>query len=371
MDTPTSVAPQGSAPAPIVNSTPAPAAAPAAEYSASDAAKALAERRWTRKGTNQQVEPAQSEAAPEPPLNQLADEANAAPQNEAPSEDASEIDSAENLPPIDAPRSWTADVKERWSALPRDVQEEVARIEQSRERELRRSQNEAAEKLKGLSAKEQEVEKARQEYEAKLPAIMQVLQSKGEFADIRTLDDVKKMAMEDPFRKLQWDVHQQELQAVAYEMQQADQRSAAEKQSKWTQHVQEENSKAAELIPELADPVKSKALQTAAVELLHDKGFTDQELNRLASGEERISVYDHRLQSLLLDGVKWRDANKAKTAVTAKPTPPVVRPGVAKPAANSNASKIQALEKQLSQSSGVQQARVMAEIRQLRKAGTR
>ena len=51
-------------------------------------------------------------------------------------------------PPIEPPRSWTKDEKERFQSLPRETQEYLATREQERDREFRRSQNEAAEKLK-------------------------------------------------------------------------------------------------------------------------------------------------------------------------------------------------------------------------------
>src|SRR5258707_15310267 len=79
-------------------------------------------------------------------------------------------------PPIAPPRSWTKDARAHWQTLPRETQAYVAAREQERERELRRSQNEAAERLKGLTAKEQAAEQARQHYEAALPAILQALQ---------------------------------------------------------------------------------------------------------------------------------------------------------------------------------------------------
>src|SRR5262249_31959780 len=123
----------------------------------------------------------------------------AAPQEaEAPGETES-ADPAEALPPIDAPRSWTAEDKELFNSLPRETQERIAGRERSRERDFRRSQDEAAEKLKGLTAKEQAAEQARQQYETALPLLLQTLQSQqaGEFADIKTMADVERLARED------------------------------------------------------------------------------------------------------------------------------------------------------------------------------
>lgn len=341
------------------------------ELSVSEAARALRAARKPPEAAPIESAPAPAaEAPPEQP--ELADEANAAPPEEAPSGDTPEIEPAEAQPPIEPPRSWTKDVKERWAALPRDVQEEVARIEQSREREVRRTQNETAEKLKGLTAKEQEVEKARQEYEAKLPAIMQMLQSRGEFADIKSMDDVKKLQMDDPFRFQAWQLHQMELQAVDHELKTSEQRKAVEHQSKWTEHVEKENALIVERIPEFADKAKAKALQDKAVDRLTDLGFTQSELADLASGKERLSIYDHRIQLLLVDSMKLADVQKAKTAALAKPVPQVQRPGVAKAPNASAAQEVQALQKQLDNATGNNAFRLAAQLlKAQRRAGAR
>jgi hypothetical protein len=333
-----------SAPAPVVIT---PAADTGENLSVSQAARALAAARHRPK------EPAPSAvndaaraamAGDETPLNELSDEDNAAPVEEpALSEDATEAEPAET-PPIEPPRSWTKEAKERWQSLPRETQEYLAEREQERDREVRRSQNETADKLKGLTAKEQAAEQARQEYEAKLPAIMQALQdvNAGQFSDIKTMDDVTRMAAEDPFRKIQWDAHQQKMQAVNWELQQAETRKAQEKQTKWTEFVQKENTLFVDKVPE-ADRPKLKEFMANAPAFLEDHGFTQQDLTDLASGKERVAVYDHRFQSLILDAMKYRDIQKAKTVAVAKPVPPVQRPGVARPQGAAASEALQAL----------------------------
>ena len=236
----------------------APVATPApelpAELSVHDAARALSEARWKR---SQPATPAAQAKEPEAPVEtpeELPEEGNADPETD-PGE-APEAAEPEATPPIEPPRSWTKDEKERFQSLPRETQEYIAQREQEREREIRRSQNEAADKLNGLSTREQELEKVRKDYEAKLPALMQALQDAqaGAFSDIRTVDDVTRLATEDPFRYLQWQAHQQKLQAVNYEMEQAKSRQTGEQRSAWANHVQSENAKVAEMYPELADP---------------------------------------------------------------------------------------------------------------------
>jgi hypothetical protein len=315
--------------------------------SASEAARQLSSFRWKRDNPDaveqQPAAPEQAAAADD-----LAETPDSDPQEEVPAEQTPEAEPAEK-PPIDPPRSWTKEAKERWSALPPETQEYLAQREQERDREVRRSQNEAAENRKAIEAERQQAEQVRKQYEAQLPALMQALQEAqaGTFSDIKTMDDVTRLAAEDPFRYLQWQAHQTKLQAVNYEAEQAKSRQANEHKSAWATHVQTENAKAAEHHPELADPAKAKSLQSAAIDLLSEKGFTQDELTKLGNGDEKLSIFDHRVQSLLIDGVKYQQAQKAPPKAIPKPVPAVQKPGVAAPRISAASAEIQALEKTL------------------------
>ncbi len=332
-----------------------PAAVTQEPLSPSDAARLLQSMRGRKnEAPAESAEPEQAATAePEsPPQGDDADQPEA-----APSGDAEATEPAQE-PSIEPPRSWTKEAKERWSALPRETQEYLSNREQERDREVRRSQNEAAEARKAVEAELAKVDQVRKDYEAKLPALLQALQDThaAQFSDIKTMSDVERLAQEDPFRYLQWQAHQQKLMAVNHEAEQAKQRETVEKQSKWTKHIQEENTRAAELHPELADPAKAQQLQTAAVVLLHDKGFTQQELTRLASGEDKLSIYDHRIQSLLLDGVKYQALQKAPPKAVPKAVPPVQRPGAAPPKGAANVQNVQALTAKLANSGRIEDA---------------
>jgi hypothetical protein len=165
---------------------------------------------------------------------------------------------------------------------------------------------------------------------------MQELQSaqQNAFADIKTMDDVVKLQAEDPFRFQAWQVQQMRLQAAKAETDRVTAEGDGAEQSNWAKHVQEENAKAAEFIPDLADKAKSEALtKRVATELLPELGFKDSELAELANGRSKLSIYDHRVQRLLADGLKLRDIQSAPKAVAAKPLPPVQKPGTSRPQA--------------------------------------
>ncbi|MDE5451321.1 hypothetical protein GWE18_00325 [Bradyrhizobium sp. CSA112] len=333
-----------------------------ADLSISQAARALAAARHRPKEESAPVD--QADPVEQPELAQ----ANADPAT-APSEEPEATEPAE-LPPIDPPRSWTQAEKERFQSLPRETQEYLHSREQEREREFRRGQNDIAEKSKAIEAKLSEAEKARQQYEAKLPALMQALHDTSPFADIKSMADVEKLQAEDPFRFQQFQVYQWKMQGVQAELQEAESRKATQHQTEWTNHVQTENAKAAEVIPELADEKKAPELHKRAAERLSELGFKPEELNDLASGKQKLSIYDHRIQQLIFSDLKLSDIQKAKTAVAAKPLPPVQRPGTSKPTGSAVSEHIQALTRQFNETGSLKIAQELraAQARSQRRA---
>jgi len=344
----------------------APIAAPPVverEWTPSDAARLLASRR------NRPEQAAAPEAAP--PAQELAHEANAAPAVEQPSSEAPEVAEPAAQPLIEPPRSWTQAEKERFQSLPRETQEYLHTREQERDREIRRSQNEAAETRKAAEAERKQAEEIRKQYEAKLPQVMQMIQEVGPFADIRSMADVEKLQKEDPFRFQEYQLFQWKLQATEAERKQAEERQQSERANARAAYAREQDAKLVDLIPEMKDPAKASTIRTNAVKMLvDDYGFSEGDLGAIMQTEDGFRLLsDARWQKLIADGLKYHESLKAKATIAAKPLPPVQRPGVSAPAQNSNAGRIQALSKQLETASGVNQAKIMAEIRQLRRAG--
>lgn len=275
---------------------------------------------------------------------------------------------AEALPPIERPRSWAKDLDEEWASYPREAQEKIAKREQERDAATRRSQNEAADIRKAAEAERTQAEQARKDYEAKLPGLMQALQDAqaGTFSDVRTMDDVTRLAAEDPFRYLQWQAHQQKLQAVNYELEKKNERTQTEQQNNWQKLVSDENAKFIERVPEFADKTKAQELTTKAVERLSDLGFTQNELADLANGKERLPIYDHRIQQLLVDSLKLAEIQKAPLKAIPKPVPAVQRPGVSAPKSNSDA--VQANRNKLNSSGSVEDAYALYQAKQKARA---
>lgn len=355
--------------APVVVSTPA---EPTGPISTRDAAIALSQRRWA-KAKEQTEQPAAPAAAPQEPAaveppQELADEASAAP-DVSPDPGETEQPEPAELPPIEPPRSWTSEERERFKSYPRELQAYLSEREQQRDRDLRTRQNEAAEKLKGLTAKEQAVEQARQQYEAALPALLQTLQDQqaGTYADIKTAADVDRLAHEDPLRYIQWSAHQQKVAAAQQELRASQERQVREYQDKWAQFAEREDKLIAEKIPELADPAQRAKVQEGALSYLKDIGFQESELSSAWNGQASLSLRDHRVQGMIRDAVKFREGQaNAKKAITAKPLPPVQRPGVAP--TRGNDANIQALSKKLEATGSIKDA---AALRSAKRAAAR
>jgi hypothetical protein len=325
---------------------------------------------WRHKQAAGEEQPAES--APEATAEESAVEADAAPPEEAPGE-TQEVEPAEDLPPIDPPRSWTKDEKDRFKSLPRETQEYIASREQERERTVRQSQNEAAEQRKAIEAERSKVEQARQQYESALPILLQTLSANynADFADIKTIQDVQRLSVEDPLRYTQWDAHQKQIAAVQQEIAAAQQRQAHERNQQLIDFRKREAELFIERAPEFADEAQRAKLQSSAVSVLKDLGFKDNELADYWNGERDISIHDHRFHLLVRDAIKLREMQEKAKQVKAVPKPPVQRPGVPQGKNAAREAEIQALNKQLETAKGVTALRIAAKLTQMERAARR
>jgi hypothetical protein len=268
------------------------------------------------------------------------------------------------LPPIEPPRSWTKADKELFTSLPRETQERIAERERSREGDFLRRQAEAVEKLRGLSAKEQAVEQARQQYEAALPQLLLTLhdQQAGEFADIKTLADAERLAREDWPRYMKWDLAQKSIAFTQQQMLEGQQRQALEQLQRFAHFAKRQDELFIEKVPEFADVQKAAELQSKAVTVLKDLGFDEAELAASWQGQKDLSLRDHRVQLLVRDAALWREAQQKAKAAVARSVPPVQRPGVSQPRGAAQDAVIQNLNKQLENASGVNALRAAAKL---------
>jgi hypothetical protein len=174
--------------------------------------------------------------------------------------------------------------------------------------------------------------------------------------------DVERLAREDQARYLQWDLHVKRLGAMVNELGQAQARQEMERVQQFETFAKREDELFKEKVPEMADAAEWSKLQTGAVALLHEHGFDDGELAASWQGRRDFSLRDHRVQLIIRDAIRWRDAQaKAKAAAT-KPLPPVQRPGASQPKGAAQEAELQSLDRQLDKSSGVNALRAAAKL---------
>lgn len=304
--------------------------------------------------------PREQEAAPqevEQPAPNSA-EAEAAPPAEESSGETDQADEPADVPPLDPPRSWTKEDKELFTALPRESQQRLIDLDRARELEVRRGQNEAAEQRKALEAERKAAEQERQKYEAELPNLLQTIQryAASEFGDIKSSDDARKLAVEDPARYVQFLALQQEYARAADIQRQAQARMESEQSKAFETFKTEETKKFLDKAPEFADPAKASQLQTEARALFDDVGLTSDEFDALAAGKSGISIHDHRVQLIVRDALRFRAAQRAAKAAPAKPVPPVQRPGTAASRGEKRSADIETLKNNLKRTGSVKDA---------------
>jgi hypothetical protein len=330
--------------------------------SAREAARSLIDTRnkdaARRRDDEQDSGEARSDATAEPQSAPAREPGAGATRETGPGETRGDDQAADEAPSIEPPRSWTKEDKELFRSLPRETQEHLAERERSREADFLRRQNEAAEKSKGLTAKEQAAEQLRTQYEQALPQLLQALdqQRQGEFADINTIGDLERLAREDWPRYVRWDAQQRKIAAIQQHVQAAQAHQALKEAMLWQSFVRDESAKFVEKAPEFADQKVAAAMVRQAGEMLRDLGFTPQELDVLWHGQGKLSLHDHRVQLLVRDGMKYREAQAKAKAAQQRTVPNVQRPGPA-PARNADADeRVKDLNQRLDQSGSLRDA---------------
>ena len=273
---------------------------------------------------------------------------------------------ATDATPGDPPASWSKEDRERFKSLPRETRDYLAARDQERERTLRRGHDEVTAERKAVEVERQKMGEARHRYEQALPALVQSLaqQQASDFADVKDVADVERLAREDWPRYVQWDAQQKRIASAARQLQAAQSRHAQEREAELAHFVKREQELFVEKAPEFADETQRARLQNAAVDMLKSIGFPERELNQLWRGERDLSLHDHRLHLLIRDGLRWRDAQQKAREATARPVPPVVRPGVAQGKGAARDAAISTLTRRLDQTGNLKDAaRLIAERR--------
>jgi hypothetical protein len=353
--------------APEIQPLTLPADAPK-EFGPREAGRMFAQQLHKLRRQSVEPEPGQAEAA------QAQRQANedGAPVETQPSADRTEDELApeavpgsnpeQELPPIEPPRSWTKEERQRFQSLPRETQEYLSVREQERDREVRRSQNEAAEARKAIEAERQAAAQAKQQYEQALPPLLKALEAAnaGEFGDIKNFDDAEKLARENPARFAQYAARQQKLALIAQEAKVAEDRRQAEQARAWNEYAAKQDEALIERLPELAKPESRTALTKLAQGYLAHKGFTVEEASALHNA---TILRDARIQEIVLDGARRWDAQNKLKAARKDPVPPPQRPGVSQPRGDALQAQIDSLSQQLDGATGQKAIKIAADLR--------
>ena len=332
-----------------------------AELSPNQAAKALADLRW-RRNNESSADGADTATAD----TQLSGEDNADPEK-GPGE-TKEAEAVKD-PPIERPKSWSKDEDAEWQSLPRAMQQKIVARESERDKGVTRSQQDAAEARKAAEAERATIAEERKNYINGLTAQDKILEQEmvERFPNIKSMADLEFLANEalrasnegDATRAAQiqaylmaFNTHSQKIASVRAGLEDAKQRQTSEERTKWADHVRAEGAKFAESLS-AADKAKINDLMAAAPEFLEERGFTRQELNKMWMEGEKITLHDHRIQSLILDGMKYRDLQKAPKAVAKSDLPPVVRPGTSKPAGSDQSEQVKDLTRKLNETGDI------------------
>jgi len=224
---------------------------------------------------------------------------------------------------IAPPKSWPSEMRAHFAKLPPDLQRVIADRENERDATFNRQVNEAAEKRRAAEAELQAASTERRQYLASLSAVIGELakQTAGEFADIRSTADLERLANDDPGRYLRWQARRDALLAAQAEADALQERERTEMEGRSRDYLAEQRKLLLEKFPEVADPVKARAISAESTGYLRDLGFSDQEIGQVA---------DHRMMLVVRDALAFRKSQKAaKTAAGKKVVgvPRVQKPG--------------------------------------------
>lgn len=257
-----------------------------------------------------------------------------APDEDQPIEEEAEDDDPE-LPPIEPPASWSADEKEAFQALPYDKQQVIANRERARTAEIRRNQNEIAEKQKALEAERAALEQEREQY---LSAIPQPTPPDEALLEEDPMEYLRQQ------RKYENDLnaHKQAQSELAKTHQQK-QEQARLQYDTWLKGEQE---KLAEILPEYMDEVKGPALKKQVAEYAIKNGYTPDQLSMAGASDV----------NLLYKAMQYDLGKKAAAKAKVAPVPKMQKPGTSKSKAEVSAKMREEAVRKLEKTGSIEDA---------------
>jgi len=206
----------------------------------------------------------------------------------------------------------------------------------SRTADYQKKTQSLAEQRKAVEAdrvKIEEAAKTRETYAQRLQVIEQLLQQQNQG------EDLSNLKAEDPIayavamaEKME---REKQLQAVQMERQRVQQEQQSYTQAQLQKHIQAEQAKLVEAIPEFKDDVKAEVIRRDIRNYAKAQGFTDQELSQVYDSRAVLALYKAAQYDKLMAG-------KGVTSKKVANAPKTIRPGTSNP----QSSETEAMKKE-------------------------
>ena len=200
----------------------------------------------------------------------------------------------------------------------------------SRTADYQKKTQSLAEQRKAVEAERVKIEEAaktRETYSQRLQVIEQLLQQQNQGEDLsalKTEDPIAyAIAMAEKVER------EKQLQAVQAERQRVQQEQQAHQQSQLQKHIQGEQAKLMEAIPEFKDDVKAEVVRRDIRNYAKSIGFTDQELSQVYDSRAVLALYKAAQYDKLM-------ANKGAATKKVAVAPKTIRPGTSNPQSSEN-----------------------------------
>lgn len=195
----------------------------------------------------------------------------------------------------------------------------------SRTADYQKKTQSLAEQRKAVEAERVKIEEAaktRETYAQRLQVIEQLLQQQSQGEDLsalKTEDPIAyAVAMAEKVER------EKQLQAVQIERQRVQQEQMAHQQALLQKHMQTEQQKLMEAIPEFKDDVKAELVRRDIRNYAKSIGFTDQELSQVYDSRAVLALYKAAQYDKLM-------ANKGAATKKVATAPKTIRPGTSNP----------------------------------------
>jgi Tfp pilus assembly protein PilN len=200
----------------------------------------------------------------------------------------------------------------------------------SRTADYQKKTQSLAEQRKAVEAERVKIEEAaktRETYSQRLQVIEQLLQQQAQGEDLsalKTEDPIAyAVAMAEKVER------EKQLQAVQMERARVQQEQMAHQQALLQKHMQAEQQKLVEAIPEFKDDVKAEVVRRDIRNYAKSIGFTDQELSQVYDSRAVLALYKAAQYDKLM-------ANKGAATKKVATAPKTIRPGTSNPQSSEN-----------------------------------